>query len=484
MPKGTNGEDGSQIEQQNVMAEGCERSSTDIWLMKRNLKEFIQILKEKKLDIATLLECSRDELFAIFKGIGLEPHENVRLRFAITKDKRWKGDTSILFALKEKTHMKVQQISLKLSESSATLAQVEDAKIAVAKICDDYLDAVAAGVKEILVDAHQKIENTRMSNEKTVKALTEAQQDIDSVVKSLPVHENNARERGIAKVMEEIESKLTWKVGFSLESLKSPKPNFNQLKKAIDSLFTFYSMGFKWDKNWKSTSVIVAEKGFKVIAPRCRAGQTTYVCARGLVGWTKGKHTWKIQYDSHDGNKCIKQNVRVTNGGEGWNDAGGGWGAADGGWGGDDGWSNNSAGTNGGWGSTTLEGDWGDGTYNSVCRKSSVIGVCSELMTKDDIAAGRFNLQNQAVGYSPDSTQCIPSNQLLSGNGFFTDRGEIIELTLDLTKRTLRITNGSSFMLVKVPRVKGKIFPWVKLQRCPHRPNSCTLIVDGHGLAD
>jgi len=477
-PYARNGEDGSQIEQQNVNAEGCERSSTDIWLMERNLNEFIQILKGKKLDIATLLECSRDELFAIFKGIGLEPHENVRLRFAITKDKRWKGDTSILFALKEKTHLKVQQISLKLSESSATLAQVEDAKIAVGKICDNYLDAVAAGVKEILVDAHQKIENTRMNNEKTVKALTEAQQDIDSVVKSLPVHENNAREKGIAKIMEEIENKLTWKVGFSLESLMSPKPNFNQLKKAIDSLFTFYSMGFKWDRSWKSTSVTIAEKGLKVIAPRCRSGQKTHVCARGSVGWTKGKHTWKIQYDSLDGNQCTKQNVRVSSRAEGW-----GWNDANGGWGADGGWGSDNAGTNGGWESSTLEGDWGDDSYNSVCRKSSVIGVCSELMTKDDIIAGRCTMLNQAVGYSPDSRRCIPSNWLLSGKGFVTNRGEIIELTLDLTKRTLKIANGSSFMLVKVPRVKGKIFPWVKLQRCQHRPNSCTL-VDGHGLAD
>ena len=97
-------------------AKGPECSSTEVWLNIRHLDKFVEIFKANKMDINVLLECSRDELFKIFKGIGLKTYENVKLRFAITRDKNWKGGLDVLFALGEKTYTEVQKISMKLSE--------------------------------------------------------------------------------------------------------------------------------------------------------------------------------------------------------------------------------------------------------------------------------------------------------------------------------------------------------------------------------
>lgn len=269
-------------------SEGFERDPTEIWLTNQELSQFVQILKSNKLDIFTLLECTRDELFKIFEGVGLKPHQNVRLRSAITNDKRWKGGFDFV-ALKETTYAEVQEISKKLSESSATLSKVEDAKWGVDKACNEYLAAINDSVEEIRAEAHAEILKVRDANENTIKNLHRAQQDIWATAKRIPVHNHNEREKNITSILGSIADKLNESLGFIFE-LYAPKPDLSPLKISIDSLFTHRRRNI-WDYNCKSSAIRIVANGLGITVPRSTNGKAQNLGIRGLIGWTTGIHS-------------------------------------------------------------------------------------------------------------------------------------------------------------------------------------------------
>jgi len=263
------GEKGEMVDElhDNKSVNSETRSQTNSWLKEKGLSEFVQKLRSEKLEIETLFECSRDELFEIFKGIGLKPQECVRLRFAVTSDKRWKGGLDVLFALKEKTYREVQQISKELAKSSITLSKVEDAKIAVSKTCDDYLKEITDAVEKIRTDAYLQIERVRTKNEEKMKTLTEAQREIQSVVQKLPIHDDKGRDKGICKIMKTVQNQLLENAEFRVDGLKAVKPDISKLKEAVSSycIFTRKRKQFMWDAECKSSWVSVSNKRRKSI---------------------------------------------------------------------------------------------------------------------------------------------------------------------------------------------------------------------------
>jgi len=398
--------------------EGAAKSITDVWLNNRELNEFVHILKENKLSINTLFECSRDELFEIFKGIGLQPHECVTLRSAITNDKQWKGGLDVFWALKEKSYVEVERISLKILESSGTISKVDEANIAVNRTCDEYLDAIISGVEKIRYDAHDRIEQFRSVNQETLEALNEAQQIIRSIVKSLPIHDNKGREEGITETIETVRDRLKKTAKFGLNFVNSPEPDFSSLKNCIDSIF-IDGTELRWDQTWKSNPLVLSNDGLTVTAPKCQVGP--HLSVRGSIGWTTGKHSWKLQLITIKSCTCVS-------------------------------------------------------SRGCKCYYSTMVGVCSDSMLPDEVREGKFNQKSKNVGYCFDAFSIFPRCDLVSGCTFQFTSGGIVELALDLTTRTLRIqlSDQNNYVVLRVPQ--GKIYPWVKLRQSPRGDNSCALI--------
>jgi len=303
------GEKGEMVDElhDNKSVNSETRSQTNSWLKEKGLSEFVQKLRSEKLEIETLFECSRDELFEIFKGIGLKPQECVRLRFAVTSDKRWKGGLDVLFALKEKTYREVQQISKELAKSSITLSKVEDAKIVVSKTCDDYLGKITAAVEKIRTDAYLEIEKVRTKNEEKMKTLTKAQRQIQSIVKKLPNHDDKGRDKRISKIMKTVQNQLQENAEFRVDGLKAVKPDISKLKDAVSSycVFTGNPEHFIWDAECKGSWVSVSSKGqTATVHPRQNFGYADdwgsggpckiRMSIRGTIGWNDGNHSWKM----------------------------------------------------------------------------------------------------------------------------------------------------------------------------------------------
>jgi len=430
------GEKGEMVDElhDNKSVNSETRSQTNSWLKEKGLSEFVQKLRSEKLEIETLFECSRDELFEIFKGIGLKPQECVRLRFAVTSDKRWKGGLDVLFALKEKTYREVQQISKELAKSSITLSKVEDAKIAVSKTCDDYLKEITDAVEKIRTDAYLQIERVRTKNEEKMKTLTEAQREIQSVVQKLPIHDDKGRDKGICKIMKTVQNQLLENAEFRVDGLKAVKPDISKLKEAVSSycIFTRKREQFMWDAEWKHSNVSVSNKGqTATVTPLQKFGyshgwESAVPCQfrmaiRGTIGWNYGNHHWKMKVNAGKKNCGCSFHRKCLCG------------------------------------------------YYPIS-----LGVCAESLSKSEIQYHGEWSGKKIVWVS--NGQCYPRNKLISDALFTLNNGDILDLTLDLSVRTLKIKNEriGSTMVVKVP--DGRIYPWAGFIGSQFSPISVTII--------
>lgn len=108
---------------------------------------------------------------------------------------------------------------------------------------------------------------------------------------------------------------------------------------------------------------------------------------------------------------------------------------------------------------------------------STIIGVCSSSMLKNEIQTGEHNQKSKNVGYCLNAASCVPADQLISGDNFAVSGNSCtVQLTLDMNNRSLTIKHlrTATEMVLKIP--DEKIYPWVKLQQSPYGEISCKIV--------
>jgi len=178
-----------------------------------------------------------------------------------------------------------------------------------------------------------------------------------------------------------------------------------------------------WDADWKHNLVSVSNKGQTATVSACEeyACQQNYRMAiRGTIGWMFGKHHWKMKV-------CA---------------------------------------------------------VNKICRCSSpsscscryypiAFGVCAEFLSKSEIHSHRGWCGKRIVGFNG---KCFPGDKHISGSGFTIHNGDVLDLTIDLSVRTLKINSerSGSTIVAKVP--DGKIYPWVGFTGSKYSSTSVTIV--------